>query len=83
MESKYPEKLLDVIFEHIEDGSEVTTSQNEDTTLFIIRPASLDQWVVLVEWYDWSEDFSVTNVCAKAWDRLYKIMTEENQRLGE
>jgi len=78
----YPEKLLDLIFDHIAEGDEVTISSGETTVLFLIKPRTLSKWLIVVEWYEGTDTFHLINVTGSAWDRMYTIMTEENGRLA-
>ena len=51
MEYKYPQTLVDFLTEQEGEGSEIFTTQNSDSTVWIITYPSLKDYVSLVEWY--------------------------------
>lgn len=73
---KYPENLINFLTEQESEGSEIFTTSTEDSTMFIIKPENLDKWVVLIEWFEGSEEYSTVNIYGKAFDRLKRVMKE-------
>ena len=73
----YPEKLLEYLKEMEEEGNEIFTTQIHDGAMWIIPVEELENWIVLITWYEGNDDFNMVNLCDKAYDRLFKIMKEK------
>jgi hypothetical protein len=73
---EYPKDLIDYLTEQESEGNEIFTTTNEDGTVWFIIPNGLKKWIVMVERYEGQNKFSTVNICAKAFDRLHKIMHE-------
>ena len=74
---EYPKDLVDLIAEHESEGAEVFVTQNTDGTVFIIKPASLEKWYVLLEWYEGSQKFAHVNLAGKSVERMMKLFIED------
>lgn len=51
MEYEYPQKLVDFLTEQEAEGSEIFTTQNDDSTIWIITYPRLNEYVSILEWY--------------------------------
>ena len=71
-EYKYPDKLMGYITEQEVEGAEIFITSSEDSTIFIVKPYGLDDWFVIAEWCEGSDDFSLVNLSGKALKRLIK-----------
>jgi hypothetical protein len=79
---KYPQKLIDFLADQDTEGHEIFTTQIVDGTMWIIPFHDLEEWVVVVTWYDGEEDFSLVNICGKAFDRLQMVMNEAKVKVN-
>lgn len=73
---KYPESLIDYLTDKESDGNEIFITHTEGGAAFIIKESGLENWITYVEWYENSEDFTVSNICGPAFDRLESVMAE-------
>ena len=71
-EYKYPDKLMEYIIEQEMEGAEIFTTSSEFSAIFIVKPCGLEDWFVIAEWCEGSDDFSLVNLSGKALKRLIK-----------
>ena len=68
--NEYPQSLINFLTEQIQDGAEMITTHNMDSTLWIIKPSGLQNWYVLVEWMEGMDGFSLVNINGRALERF-------------
>ena len=76
MEYKYPQELVDFLTEQEAEGSEIFTTQNEDSTVWIITYPSLKNYYSILEWYSHEKTWTHTNLMGKALKRFVSILKE-------
>lgn len=77
MEYKYPQTLVDFLTEQEGEGSEIFTTQNSDSTIWIITYPSLKDYVSIIEWYQEEEDTYIhVNLMDKALKRFKMVIKE-------
>lgn len=81
MEYKYPKELVDFLTEQEGEGSEIFTTQNSDSTIWIITYPSLKEYVSIVEWYQEEDTYTHVNLMDKALKRFKLVVKElENKQ---
>ncbi len=81
MEYKYPQTLVDFLTEQEGEGSEIFTTQNSDSTIWIITYPSLKDYVSIVEWYQEEGDtYTHVNLMDKALKRFKMVIKEMENR---
>ena len=76
MEYKYPQTLVDLLTEQEGEGSEIFTTQNSDSTIWIITYPSLKDYVSIVEWYQEEDTYTHVNLMDKALKRFKMVIKE-------
>lgn len=76
MEYKYPKELVDFLTEQEAEGSEIFTTQNSDSTIWIITYPSLKDYVSLLEWYQGEDTYAHVNLMDKALKRFRMVIKE-------
>ena len=76
MEYKYPQTLVDFLTEQEGEGSEIFTTQNSDSTIWIITYPSLKDYVSIVEWYQEEDTYTHVNLMDKALKRFKMVIKE-------
>ena len=76
MEYKYPKELVDFLTEQEGEGSEIFTTQNSDSTVWIITYPSLKDYVSIVEWYQEEDTYTHVNLMDKALKRFKMVIKE-------
>ena len=76
MEYKYPQTLVDFLTEQEAGGSEIFTTQNDDSTIWIITYPHLNEYVSIIEWYQGEETYSHVNLSGKALKRFKSVIKE-------
>ncbi len=76
MEYKYPQTLVDFLTEQEGEGSEIFTTQNSDSTIWIITYPSLKDYVSIVEWYQEEDMYTHVNLMDKALKRFKMVIKE-------
>ena len=76
MEYKYPQTLVDFLTEQEGEGSEIFTTQNSDSTIWIITYPSLKDYVSIVEWYQEENTYTHVNLMDKALKRFKMVIKE-------
>ena len=76
MEYKYPQTLVDFLTEQEGEGSEIFTTQNSDSTIWIITYPSLKDYVSLLEWYQEEDTYTHVNLMDKALKRFKMVIKE-------
>ena len=76
MEYKYPKELVDFLTEQEGEGAEIFTTQNSDSTIWIITYPSLKDYVSLLECYQGEDMYTHVNLMDKALNR-FKIVIKE------
>ena len=76
MEYKYPQTLVDFLTEQEGEGSEIFTTQNSDSTIWIITYPSLKDYVSIVEWYQEENTYTHVNLMDKAL-KPFKMVIKE------
>ncbi len=74
MEYKYPQTLVDFLTEQEGEGSEIFTTQNSDSTIWIITYPSLKDYVSIVEWYQEEDTYTHVNLMDKALKRFKMVI---------
>lgn len=81
MEYKYPQELVDFLTEQEAEGSEIFTTQNSDSTIWIITYPSLKDYVSIIEWYQEEDTYTHVNLMDKALKRFKMVIKElENKQ---
>ena len=81
MEYKYPQELVDFLTEQEGEGSEIFTTQNSDSTVWIIIYPSLKDYVSIIEWYQGEDTYNCVNLMDKALKRFKLVVKElENKQ---
>lgn len=81
MEYKYPQELVDFLTEQEAEGSEIFTTQNSDSTIWIITYPSLKDYVSIIEWYQEEDTYTHVNLMNKALKRFKLVVKElENKQ---
>ena len=81
MEYKYPQELVDFLTEQEGEGSEIFTTQNSDSTVWIIIYPSLKDYVSIIEWYQGEDTYNHVNLMGKALKRFKLVVKElENKQ---
>lgn len=73
---EYPIDLIEYLTEQESEGNEIFTTSTEDGTVWIIKFDGLDKWLGYIEWYEGQSEWTLVNICGKAFDRLHKLMHE-------
>jgi hypothetical protein len=76
MEYKYPKELVDFLTEQEGEGSEIFTTQNSDSTIWIITYPSLKDYVSIIEWYQQEDTYTHVNLMDKALKRFKMVIKE-------
>ena len=76
MEYKYPQTLVDFLTEQEGEGSEIFTTQNSDSTVWIITYPSLKDYVSILEWYQEEDTYTHVNLMDKALKRFKMLIKE-------
>lgn len=76
MEYKYPQTLVDFLTEQEGEGSEIFTTQNSDSTIWIITYPSLKDYVSIIEWYQEEDTYTHVNLMDKALKRFKMVVKE-------
>lgn len=76
MEYKYPQELVDFLTEQEGEGSEIFTTQNSDSTVWIIIYPSLKDYVSIIEWYQEEDTYTHVNLMDKALKRFKMVIKE-------
>ena len=76
MEYKYPQTLVDFLTEQEGEGAEIFTTQNSDSTIWIITYPSLKDYVSLLEWYQEEDTYTHVNLMDKALKRFKMVIKE-------
>ena len=76
MEYKYPKELVDFLTEQEGEGSEIFTTQNSDSTIWIITYPSLREYISIVEWYQEEDTYTHVNLMDKALKRFKMVIKE-------
>ena len=76
MEYKYPQELVDFLTEQEAEGSEIFTTQNEDSTVWIITYPSLKDYISILEWYPGEVKYSHVNLMGKSLKRFKSVVKE-------
>lgn len=74
---KYPKALVDYLTERESEGSEIFTTQCEDGTMWIIKTNGLENWYILISWYEGDRDYNMVNLCGKSVSRLRRVFDED------
>lgn len=69
-----PKKVIDYLTDQITEGSTIIPTSCGDGLMWIIKPAELTDFIVLVQWYEGQDDFSLVNLCDKAFNVLNREM---------
>jgi hypothetical protein len=78
MSYEYPSGLTDYLTEMESEGYEIITTHVEDGTLWIIDlREKLEDWLVLVQWYEGDKDFNAININSKGYHRLLKVFNDK------
>lgn len=74
MEYKYPQGLIDFLTEQEAEGSETFTTQDDDSTIWIVTYPHLKEYVSILEWYQGEEAYSHVNLSGKALKRFKLVV---------
>jgi len=73
---KYPQKLIDYLTECESEGYEIHTTWGMDSVMWIIDPTDLENWYIIIEWCEGSDDFSLVNLTGKAYKMMERFINE-------
>lgn len=82
-EPPYPKDLMAEIKDAEEMGNETFITNSMDEAIFIIKNNNLGKWVTINSWCSIDEEPQAININDKAFDRLYKVMTEIKEETDE
>lgn len=80
---EYPQGLIDYLTEQESEGAEIFTTQSEDAACWIVKPANLPDWYVVISWYVDDSEYSMINITGKALKRLKLCFAEDCKRALE
>lgn len=80
MEYKYPQTLVDFLTEQEGEGAEIFTTQNSDSTIWIITYPSLREYISIVEWYQEEDTYNQVNLMDKALKRFKMVIKEMDNK---
>lgn len=69
-QTKFPKKLQHYLMEQVHEGSTIIPTFGNDSYMFVIRPKDLKDFIVLIEWYEGEENFSMVNISGKVFHVL-------------
>lgn len=72
-----PQDLQDYLIEQASEGADITMTVSEDATVWIIRPYSLEDWLVVISWYPNQDDHQIVNITGLAYNKMRKIINEK------
>lgn len=76
-EYRYPQKLIDYLTEQeFEFNAEIfmVRSHDHEAVSWYVVPENLGNWIIIVQWDGYSDDFQLINITGKAIDRLEKVI---------
>ena len=81
MEYEYPQELIEFLTEKEAEGSEIFTTQNNDSTVWIVTYPDLPDYVSIIVYYQNSPDYSHVDLMGKALKRFKSVVKElENKQ---
>ena len=78
MNYEYPKRLIDYLTEMESEGHEIITTHVVEGTMWIIDcREQMEDWLILVQWYEGNEDFDTVNINGKGYHRLLKVLNDK------